>query len=217
MEFFDSTKSIIENAYYLSGVLILISLIITLSQVLLAKKTLEINSKREAAKLAVQQIELYLSKITPLQDEFSMAQESKNIPTVVLEQKEFSLKYLETVMEKSTISKLLKERSPIVMEILNVLNAMEAFSVYFVKGVADEEIAYSSVGGTFVFVVKGLFFDIATSNEEENGIHFQNLIKLYKIWNARLEKENLTDSFQKIKEQLNGMNTPKINPIGVKK
>lgn len=52
IEIFDSSKSILENLYYLSGILILLSLIVGLIQLAIAKKTLKINSKRDAATLA---------------------------------------------------------------------------------------------------------------------------------------------------------------------
>ena len=38
MEIFDSSKSILENLYYLSGILILLSLIVGLIQLAIAKK-----------------------------------------------------------------------------------------------------------------------------------------------------------------------------------
>ena len=66
MEIFDSTKSLLENVYYLSGILILITIIIGLIQLSIAKKTLQINSKRDAAALAAKQVEIYMTRVIPL-------------------------------------------------------------------------------------------------------------------------------------------------------
>jgi len=68
MQVIDTSKSLLENAYYFSGILILITVIVGIWQILLTKKTFKINSQREAALLAVKQIEIYTTYIIPLID-----------------------------------------------------------------------------------------------------------------------------------------------------
>ncbi|GAW88900.1 hypothetical protein FPS14_contig00012-0012 [Flavobacterium psychrophilum] len=45
---------------------------------------------------------------------------------------------------------------------------MESFSTYFIKGVADEEIAYSSIGRTFCHSVENYSFDISFMRREDD-------------------------------------------------
>ena len=79
MEYIDTTKSVLENLYYLSGILILISIAIGLFQLSIAKTTLNINSQREAAKLAVNQIDIYMTQIIPLQNKLYQTEKEKNM------------------------------------------------------------------------------------------------------------------------------------------
>ena len=52
MEFFDSSKSIVENLYLLSGPILALLATTGVIQLFITKKTLIVNSKRDAANLA---------------------------------------------------------------------------------------------------------------------------------------------------------------------
>ncbi len=65
MEFFDSSKSIIENLYLLSGPILALLATAGVIQLFIARKTLIVNSKRDAANLAAQQIKDYSERLFP--------------------------------------------------------------------------------------------------------------------------------------------------------
>ena len=215
MEYIDTSKSILENLYYLSGILILISIVIGLIQLSFAKKTLNINSKREAANLAVKQIDLYMTQIIPLQNKLYHLEKEKGINKVKVDVGEFNYMGLISIMGLEEYSKAFTNRMELSSEILSVLNIMEAFSVYFIKEVADEEIAYSSVGTTFIHSVEGLYFDIASCIDEKNE-SFQNLIKLYDVWNKKKTLNSLEKDKNKLTEQIRKIKLIKIKPLGTK-
>ncbi len=73
------------------------------------------------------------------------------------------------------------------LEFLDVLNSMEAFSVFFISRVAAEEIAFSSVGETFCKTAKQFLPIIVLTGK---GHSFSNLVKLFLIWNERIESRN---------------------------
>ncbi len=215
MDLFDTSKSLIENLYYLSGVLILLSLLFGIFQLIYTKKTLYINSKREAAKLAAQQVEIYMARVIPLHNKMFALEIEKKIKRIKVEVGDFNNKYLIDKMGKEEYKKAIEERFKLLTISLMVINAMEAFSVYFVKGVADEEIAFSSVGRTFVNSVESIYFDIASFICEDNENSFQNLIQLYKLWKDRLKKSKLEKECQNLTEQLKTLEDISVKPIGV--
>jgi hypothetical protein len=215
MEYIDTTKSVLENLYYLSGILILISIAIGLFQLSIAKTTLNINSQREAAKLAVNQIDIYMTQIIPLQNKLYQTEKEKNISKIKLEIGDFNSEFLTSKMGKEEFIKSFRKRIPISSEVISVLNVMEAFSVYFVKGIADEEIGFSSIGTTFIHSVENLYFDIASYNYEKTE-SFQNLIKLYEIWSKKKQLINLQTDRNIILEKILKLNPSKLKSIGTK-
>lgn len=215
MEYIDTSKSLLENLYYLSGILILISIVIGLFQLSIAKKTLNINSQREAASLAVKQIDIYMTQIIPLQNQLYHIEQEKKIGKIKIDIGEFNSQYVMKKMGKEEFLKAVSKRMDILGEIVAVLNIMEAFSVYFIKEVADEEIAFSSVGTTFIHSVENLYFDIAVLNIDKAD-SFQNLIKLYDIWSKKKQLNNLQKAKIILADQMAKIKPTKIKPIGTK-
>ena len=215
MEYFDTSKSLLENLYYLSGILVLVTIVIGLFQLSIAKKTLKTNSQREAASLAVKQINIYVTQIIPLQNKLNDVQKEKKISSIKIKIGEFTSEYLLQKIGEEEFYKGINERKQVIEEVLDVLNLMEAFSVYFIKEVADEEIAYSSIGATFVHSVENLYFDLSMLNVNK-GESFQNLIKLYELWSEKKELNNLQKAKNIITNQIEKIKPTKIKPLGTK-
>ena len=215
MEIFDSSKSLLENLYYLSGILILISIIIGLIQLSIAKKTLKINSERDAATLAAKQIEIYMTRVIPLHNKIFLYEIKEKIERPEISLGEFDTDTLVNKMGKEEYIRISKERIKLTSLTLATLNSMEAFSVYFIKEVADEEIAFSSVGQTFTQSVESLYFDIASCRNKESK-SFQNLIKLYGIWKNKISKEKLENDKIDLSKQLDAIESVSIKPLGTK-
>jgi len=215
MEFFDSTKSIVENLYLLSGPVLTLLAIAGVVQLFLTKKTLKVSSQRDAANLAAQQLKDYCERIIPTLNKYDISLRKEKIQDVDIEIGEFSRQYLEDKLGKSKIKEIFTERLKLLYFQLNVLNTLESFSIYFVKGIADEQIAYSSVGRTFCFSVEKYFFEIAFSRYKDDN-SFQNIIELYKLWRSRLDKDRLTKEQENILRKLNNLNIETVDPIGTK-
>ena len=90
--------------------------------------------------------------------------------------------------------KLHNERLNLYGDIVSAMNALDSFAVYFVKEIADEKIAYSSLGYTFVKSIESLYFDISIGTTEETNNPFGSVISLYNVWSKRLKKERLQKS-----------------------
>lgn len=215
MEFFDTTKSIIENVYLLSGPVLAILGGVAIMQLRLTKKAMITNSQREAANLAASQISTYNNQIIPLIDKLYLFERENKLNKIKIEIGEFNRDYLIKIVGKKEFNKLNKERIINGTHFLRVVNSLEAFATYFTKGVADEDIAFSAVGRTFCFSIESMFFDIA-SCLETNDNSFQNIIELYQIWNDRLVKQKLTSKNIQLMNELEKISDNKISPIGTK-
>ena len=88
---------------------------------------------------------------------------------------------------------------------------MDAFSVYFTTGAADERVAFSSVGSTFCSTTKQLLPGIVP--HLESG-HFRNLFRLFLIWNGRLVSERLLREKSQIEQRLKKVDNKFISPVG---
>jgi hypothetical protein len=218
MEIFDYSKSIVENVSYLSGPIIALLGFVVFYQLRLAKKAIVITSKRQAAELSTKQIEIYYNVIIPLQSKFTnliVAEKFDNVEIRNL--KKFTFSELSSGKEDN----LLKEAEFIsknVIPAVDAMNSMEAFSTYFTKGVADEEIAFSSLGRTFCSTVKKLSFVycILRNDESHDVLPYENTIKLYDLWNSQLSSKRIESELKKKTEELKKIKIEKINILGTK-
>jgi flagellin-specific chaperone FliS len=216
MEIIDNSKSLLENLYFISGILILITIVIGLIQLFYTKKTLITNSKRDAATLAAQQVEIYMNRVIPLHNKLFHFEIEKDLDKPKLEVGEFCTKSLIETLGNDKYLEIMTDRVKVTPLTLAIFNSMEAFSVYFIKEVADEEIAFSSVGRTFTKSVESLYFDLANCRESKDSKSFQNLVELYTLWKNKLSKEKLQNDKHNLSEQLKAIESVTIKPIGTK-
>lgn len=194
MKLFDESKTILENLNLLSGPVVAILGFSVIIQLWLAKKAITVTSKRQAAEFASKQVDFYAHNIITIQDKLFIIekeQQYKREPFRNL----YNFTYSELANIINDSQKLLKISENCkqnLSETAKILNAMEAFSIYFTKGVADEEIAYSSIRNTFCDSVELYALEICLLRESDNQSGLNNLIKLYNIWNERIKLQTNT-------------------------
>ncbi|WP_309029740.1 hypothetical protein [Pelagicoccus enzymogenes] len=96
-------------------------------------------------------------------------------------------------------------------EFLAAMNAIESFSTYFISGVADEAIAYKTVGTTFLASTKRLapeFLYLCSSG------YYQNTKDLMLLWGQRFEKQRIAVERAKLEEEGEKIKEKHIKPIG---
>ena len=100
---------------------------------------------------------------------------------------------------------------------ISMLNHLESFAMYFAKGAADEQVAYTAAGAVFCNYVDELSPLLTCSEEKKTQVAsgpFQNVVDLYRCWASRMEKENLESQQSKIASALSSIHTSEIPPIG---
>lgn len=241
MELIDTSKSILENIYLISGPIIAILGLFIINQIILAKKLLTIakkqleesqkqmtiNSQRHAATLSADLVKKYIDEIIASEDRLYFEMKKANIPDLIkMEIKNFTNDEIVKLSKKSFES-FIKRPVKIHHLELKIVNKLEAFSVYFIKGIADEKVAFSSIGKEFCKSVEEYYPHIALLRGSKNpNKSYRNLIELYKCWKERLdsfkidfEREEISKEIEKKITKLEAMqnkahNYHEIKPIG---
>ncbi len=239
MEIIDTQKSLLENIYFFSGpILALLGLFIFFqiklarNQLLIAKQQLEESqrqlitySQRQAANLAADKVKEY-TEILPLENKLNEELQKINYPKIKMAVKNFTND--ETKEWDQNFSKAFLARPIEIIKLeLDIINKLEAFSVCFVKGIADEKVAFNSIGRTFCNSITSLYPTITILRGSQNpNKYYEVLIQLYRRWAERLdsftiEVENeklskeLKDTIQKIEKLKDrSMDYDYIKPIG---
>lgn len=207
-------RAILELIYFISGPILVIIAGIGLRQLKIAKDASRLQATRESLSLSADRCSHYISNIIPLVNNLSKSIKENDI-------KYFSLFEVSVngdsirISPKGSKQDLNKEHDKlptIISELLPVYNSLEAFSVFFTHRVADEEVAFSSVGHTFCYSVRNYLPDLFPYSRSTG--HYKNLIKLFLIWNTRIESEKLKLDRQRIENELSKIEDKFVRPIG---
>ena len=174
-----------------------------------AKQSLKINSKRDAYSLTAECCDHYLTVIIPLLDKFDRKIESKGI--TFFEDAIVKVTADGITVENAYPKKDIDARIEIANHSLAALNALEGFSVYFTSGVAEETIAFETVGRTFLTAAGKLAPDFLLYASDG---YFQNLSTLFMRWSQRQEKQRLETEKLKLENESSKFSISKTNAIG---
>ncbi|MFG0872201.1 hypothetical protein ACF8QD_00580 [Aeromonas media] len=207
----------LDVAYLLSGPVIAVIAYLALGQIRIAKAQIEeqrnalrVTSKRDALKLTSEQVTLYCDKIIPLQNVFYKKMRDEGVDVFDKFGVEFDSESIKLIPPGEQVD--IEVLGKFVTEFVNVANAMESFSTYFMSGVADEEVAYLSLGSTFCSTMKTLApLLIPMSNDERR---FAACLSLYQIWGMRRENEALQKQKLEIESKLNSKQKMSIRVMG---
>lgn len=200
---------ILQGLYFLSGIGLFVAAIIGLKQLTIAKETAKMNAKRESLKLANSQINFYLTDIIKLQDILDDEIEEKDVR--IYKNAQFIIDGKKITVKLNSSKEEFKKITTITKPLLNVLNAMECFSSFFISGLADEEIAFKAVGKTFCNTARKLMPDLVL--HAPGGYH-TDVLDLFLLWNARLEKRDLQKKKETVEERLSKIDNKTITPLG---
>lgn len=218
MEFFDTTKTIIENAYYFSGIIVALLAIIGIYQIILLKKGIIINSKRDAAKLSFEICEKYLVKFTESVTTIGLAYKQYDlVPLFDITIDEFSIEEYNKKFNEEWRQKFEENmKEPKGVEFEQVGNMLDSFAVPMLKGIADEDIAFSVHANSFL-AISSLCFPYMIVRLEENNMSFKNAQELHVYWSKKITTIRLNDEKKDIEEKLKRSKTKAvIDPIGAK-
>jgi hypothetical protein len=220
MTFFDSTKSIIENLYLLSGPLLFLISLIAIKQLKVTKESIKINSQRQASTMSFEICEKYEKSLEQKHSILNLKLKELDIDSdKIFALNPSSLRNLpEKITTDNEFKKILENRNVLSYYIIDLLNELEGYCIPFIRKLADEELAYDLQFHQFYCWTTLCMTEIHyIQNKKDNLIkidYYGNICDLYSIWKARNEKEDLDRQVANLNLQRNKINTQVIKPIG---
>lgn len=176
-------------------------------QIDVLKKTSATQAKRDALRLTSEQCTLYFEKVVPLQNEFNRNLKAKDVKYF----EGWTVEVKNGSIEVSRNSPVNKDRFIEVAPYLLFLNHIEAFAVFFTSRVADERVAYDTVGKTFIDSCEKLMPWILLVREDG---YYKNIVSLFALWKIRMDNEKLAAQKDLIDKKLSTVRTSFQVPIG---
>lgn len=220
MTFFDSSKSILENLYLLSGPLLFIIGLIGIRQLKIAKDNIRINSQRQASTMSFELCEKYEKSIETKYSKLYNKLKVLNIePDKLLELNPSSVRNLKgNIINNIEFKKILENRDEISYLIVDLANELEGFSVPFIKKLADEELAYDLTFNQYYHWAILSMSEIHYAQKVTPNLiemdYYGNICDLYELWKSRNEKEVLERQVATLINKKNKITTNTIKPIG---
>lgn len=206
----NSMRDVFEIIYFITaGPILTCIALFGLQQLKIAKDTAKMSAKRESYRLASEQCFHYISHIIPSQDALNKSITDKRFTyfeesEVIIDGDSIQVKYPNFLNQQQFVS--------ILGELLAVINQMEGFAVFFISGVADESIAFSSVGHSFCSIVRTLLPGIKFLGGGKE--HYINLLKLFLMWDKRINTIDLLDKQAQIAALLKKVDNKPMHPLG---
>ena len=207
--FLVAIRPVTELLYFVASIGMAIVAFFGLQQIAILKSTAKTQANRDALRLTSEQCAIYMEKIIPLQNKFDQYIKEKNI------------KWFEGWTTEINGQEIRVHRStPADMQNLALLgphighfNQMEAFAVYFISRLADEKVAYHTIGKTFVSHMDKVIPFVISAREDG---YYKNMVSLYVVWKARAEVEKLSLEQKKIDSKLSNFRSASAtaSPIG---
>lgn len=210
-------RDVLEIIYFISGPVLVVFAYLALSQIKVARQQIEVqreasrlSAKRDSLRVTSEQVAKYGADVIPLQNILFSKIRSEGVKyfeesKVIVADDKISVT---PCASKAELAKL----KLIMTEFVSVMNSMEGFSVYFTSGVADEEIAFRCISVTFCDSISRLLPFIVLIINDDN--RYTSTMKLFAIWNSRIQKESLEKQKATLEEKLKSQNTQVIRPFG---
>lgn len=222
---FSEVRDWLEVLYFISGIIMMIlfafglwQLKLAKDQIALAKDQLETSkdifktqSKRSAVEAAVIECRRYSETIIQDCVELDKYCKDNNITLfddAVFEKTEEGFNIDTKNVKKDDIDKLFGAG-----DIINrYMNGLESYALFFLSGIADEDIAFHTNAKTFIESAERGFKIFPFTNIEQDDA--EPIKALYFRWHKKLEAKRLRIEQKNIERKLSGYKDNKIKPIG---
>ena len=173
------TKDMLEIFYYLAGILMLISVILTLIQLNSAKKRLLKQENRSSKEKSLEILNAFSTIIIPAINKYKFTVRNENFPVV----SDLFNEYF--IVDMGTLSKehLAIETTKQLNGLMGILNHLEYVSLIINLDLAEEEIVYETISTVYCNFIRDEYLSLSISRA--NDIPFTNVVNLYSQWNKK--------------------------------
>jgi hypothetical protein len=224
-----TTRSVLEALYFVSGIGILGAAAYAAKQVRitseqlktaseqlrLTKEISDANSRRESVKLAAELCKYFAHEIVPAQEAFIkkyFAEKCTFLNPVKQAAPIFVIKDGDFAQANYDINKVTPEWTKVNIEVVVFLNKSESFAIPFAAGVADDAIGFQETAAAFVstinFVTPVIYY-----LRQTQGSRYASVLKLWNIWHDRIAAQAAVPAMKGLQELIDAAEKNKIKPI----
>lgn len=221
-------RAILEAFYFFSGVALVFVSIKALGQIKTAQQQITATkedtitrSQREATTETIKQCREYPEKVFTLFEKIVTYAIEEKIEIYKDGIKDFEVDNAVKAWLTSWGNKLMSKENK--FYVYDLLNYMEAFSMYYMHRVCDADIAFNPISNSFLSIINALY-PIICAEHYPNQKCYSNLIGLCKIWLVKEKEKNIKSQRAKAFEELRRLNEasqclniPDITPLGTSK
>lgn len=160
------------------------------SQLEVARTDIILRSKREAIAVALEQCKRYAEQIVPHFDALTQKMVAKGYQPSQNINPEFPFI---PQQEDPTGAQIWSNDVDLRTKIVQTLNELESFAMYFANDLADESIAFTPTGLSFCQICEFYRLFIGVYRQPDKVKLYQNIVKLYAVWRPRLERTVLEE------------------------
>jgi hypothetical protein len=209
-------KEVLESLYYISGIGMLATVIIGLKQLKVLKEDNHVKNKRAAVEKSIEYMNWFAKEFIPQIETYNKKWrkiEEKLEKFDYEIKKDFQLD--EAVFEDQKVKQILVADTACGGQ--DIINQLEYVSAAFVNRIADEKLAFTSLATMYCNIVRKHYFLIAFSRAKGNKNLYSNTVKLYWMWEDRLQKTTMLEKMNEINEKMSNLSDNEIEPLGVSK
>ena len=214
---YQTVRNALELLYFLAGIILVYAAMkalrqirVGLEQLKLTKDIANVTIKREAFKTAHEQCKMYANEIIPSMHKLRLERETS--PSALTNPWLFNIKDGEFESNNFNYALIAAEIQKFVN--IDILNSIEAFAMFFVDGIADEQVGYRETARSYCVNVKYLMPAFWFCRVAKCG-DFKSTIRLYEIWDARLKVDEMQKEKDRLDHGIRMAATPQILPVGL--
>jgi hypothetical protein len=192
-------RSILELAFFTSNIVIAVAVVYGLKQIRLAKQIATSDARRESIRFAAERCQYYAEKCVALHAHVGREHERLGL-TFLKTKLQFSIVDGEIKPKPFDENALTQQFQKMNIDIVALLNSVEAFAIPFAAGVADEEVGFQETAVAYCALVEqqiGMVFLL----RYRVGTRFESLVKVYDRWKSRLVAQDLEGKMKQMQEQ----------------
>lgn len=156
----------------------------------LTKSDILTRAQREARHCAIARAEDMAKVLIPANRELSMKLGEALIPVFVrsAEEVSFDRNKVDRIMGRAN-TWVTSMPPALQMECISYLNRLEAWSMYFTNGLADDEIAFGPCAPTYCSQIAQYFPVLIVHRANQRSGKYPNAVKLFETWWHKLKEE----------------------------
>lgn len=196
MDMLQQVRPWAELLYFTAGIVLAGVGVYGLQQIRLMKRDMEIRSQRAAREKAIEYISRYFAEFVPLQNRSFADSTNQGLKSYDGPLGDFTMASM-SPGDRAQAFKRFRLNSW-----MPAFNELQPIAAAFVYGVADDQLGFQTIGRTFCATVASGYDILCIARNDSSCRHYQGIVDLFRRWEPRLTKSELTVRREHVDRQL---------------